>query len=138
MGLYSNSHLVISLWRPLGQLITPMDTTDKLNLEQTRNLNITHWQRQLLIVPPISAYLHMAIFDCYPANNIWLQQRFHNVGEVGTLSCGNIFQESIKYVAATLPQNVVRKHLHNFMATFIQRRSVTIFTMLWQPFCKSA
>ena len=38
---------------------------------------------------------------------------------VGTLSCWNIFQESFKNVATMLPQNVVRKHLHNIMAKFI-------------------
>ena len=54
---------------------------------------------------------------------------------VGTLSCCNIFQESFKNVATMLPQNVVIKHLHNIMATFRQRRNVTILTMLWQPFC---
>ena len=58
---------------------------------------------------------------------------------VGKLSCCNIFQENFKNVATMLPPNVVRKHLHNIMATFIhifwQRRSAAIFTMLWQPFC---
>ena len=39
---------------------------------------------------------------------------------VGKLSCCNIFQESFKNVdTIILPQHVVRKHLHNSMATFI-------------------
>ena len=49
---------------------------------------------------------------------------------VGTWSCCNIFQERFKSVATTLPQNVVRKHLHNSMATFIDNVEV-----LWYSQC---
>ena len=51
----------------------------------------------------------------FPAINIWLPQVSTTLGEscenVGTLSCCNIFQESLKNVATTFPQNVVRKTL---------------------------
>ena len=33
--------------------------------------------------------------------------------------CCSIFLEMFKNVSTMLPQNVVRKHLHNIMATFI-------------------
>ena len=49
---------------------------------------------------------------------------------VGTWSCCNIFQESFKSVAAMLAQNIVRKHLHNMMATFIDNVEV-----LWCSQC---
>ena len=42
----------------------------------------------------------------------------------GTLSFCNIFQESFKNVSTTLPQNVVSKHIHNIMATFIHNATI--------------
>ena len=45
---------------------------------------------------------------------------------VGTLSCCNIFQESFKNVATTLPHNVVRKHINNIMATLIHFDNIEV------------
>ena len=74
------------------------------------------------------------------ANNIWLQQRFHNVGE----SCENVgkikllqhipgkFKKSCHNVAANSCRKTSPQHYGNIHSF---RQSVTIFTMLWQPFC---
>ena len=53
-----------------------------------------------------------------------------NCENVGAWSCCNIFQESFKSVATMFPQNVVWKHLHNCMATFIDNVEV-----LWYSQC---
>ena len=62
-------------------------------------------------------------------------------GEVVKTLAHQVCSKYYRNVSRMLPQcyrqkKVVRKQLHNFMATFIQRKSVssTIFTMLWQPF----
>ena len=52
----------------------------------------------------------------FPASNIWFQQRFHNVGR----KLWKLWQiKLLQHIVSMLPQNVVRKHLHNIMATFI-------------------
>ena len=49
---------------------------------------------------------------------------------VGKLSCCNIYQESFKNVATMLPQNVVRQHLHNIIATLINFDNFDIHNVL--------
>ena len=92
-------------------------------------------------IRPDSLYIIslLVIFSCElpRANNdqIWLHTQLTIYG-CSKLSCCNIFQKSFKNYATMLPQNIVRKHLHNIMATFIhsfwQCRSVKIFTTFLQ------
>ena len=62
-------------------------------------------------------YTQLTIYSCTNVSTTLLCGKV--VKTLAHFCCCNIFQESFKNVATTLPQNVVRKHLRNIMATFI-------------------
>ena len=106
-------YLIVSTWDQLSVTKQPDDPLEDIPAKQPE-----HPLEDIPAKQPDNP------LEDIPASNIWLQQRFHNAGRgklwkrcIGTLSCCNIFQESFMSVATTLPQNIVRKHHHNIMAT---------------------
>ena len=75
-----------------------------------------------------------------PANNIWLQQRFHNVWgklwkrwQIKLLQhIPGKFQERYHNVAAKRCKKTSPQHYGNICSFIWQSRSATTFTMLWQ------
>ena len=83
-----------------------------------RLLRLKHTYR---VMDRIGVQSQLTIYGC---SNVSTTNVGKSCENVGTLRCCNIFQESFKNVTTTLPQNVIRKNLHNIRATFIH--NVTI------------